>query len=60
MNEYFSEWKVFGVAAFIEDAWIKDFKDLERQIGIDKQERERKRKEDPQRVNQLKKDFNIE
>ena len=56
----FGSWSAFDVAAFVEGDWVKDFKELFERIEIEDKERERKRKESPDRINKLKEDFGIQ
>lgn len=58
-REYDPDWAVFGVEAFIEGEWLNDFTKLEKQIEINKEEREKKQREDPTRLEKLKRDFGI-
>lgn len=53
-------WSAFDTAAFVDGEWIKDFKELFERIEIEDKDRERKRRENPDRLNKLKEDFGIE
>jgi hypothetical protein len=57
---YDSTWKAFQINAFIEGDWIKDFTQLQQQIEIENEERERRKKEAPEKIMKLKEDFGIE
>ncbi|OGX08178.1 MAG: hypothetical protein A2Z88_03285 [Omnitrophica WOR_2 bacterium GWA2_47_8] len=56
----FGNWSVFGVSAFVEGDWIKDFQELLARIEFEDKEREKRKRENPERINKLKEDFGIE
>jgi hypothetical protein len=58
MDQYIGgNWTAFGVSAFIEGDWLKDFKKLEQKIVVEDKEREQKRKS--KEAEKLKEDFGI-
>lgn len=59
-DKYYSSWKPSSVKAFKEKDWIKDFRELKKQIDIDAKILEDKRKNDPNKINKLKADFDID
>jgi hypothetical protein len=48
------------IKAFVEGEWINDLKTLEQKINLEKEERKRRDREEPNKINKLKKDFGIE
>ncbi|MDO8511856.1 MAG: hypothetical protein Q7S57_01170 [bacterium] len=54
-----SEWSEFGVEAFIDGDWLKDFELLKKEINKQRYEKELQKAEDPEKVKQLKNNFGI-
>ncbi len=58
-REYDPDWSIFDVEAFVEGNWLGDFTQLQQQIQAAKEERERRERENPDKLAKLKKDFGI-
>ncbi len=56
-SRFLSEWKPFGIEAFIDGDWIEDFRALKKVKQKDERERALKEAEDSDRTAKLKKDF---
>lgn len=59
-SRFLSEWKPFGIEAFIDGDWIEDFRALKKAKQKDERDRAVKKAEDPDRTAKLKKDFGID
>ncbi len=58
-REYDPDWSIFGIEAFIEGDWIRDFQELKHRIEVEYEERKRREQNDPQKLASLKRNFGI-
>jgi len=59
-DKYNPDWSIFGIEAFVEGDWIGDFREMADKVESERVERERRKREDPQKLEKLKKDFGIQ
>lgn len=59
-GDYDSTWSPYGIEAFIDGEWIEDFRSLKKQKIKDDKERALKKAEDPEKTEEMKKNFGIE
>lgn len=59
-NEWGIDYRANSVDAFIDGDWVKDFKELDKELKKAEQEREREEFENPDEIAKLKKDFGIQ
>ena len=59
-SDYDSNWRPFGIEAFIDGDWIEDFQKLKIAREQDEKKRALKEAEDPEKTKKLKRDFGIE
>ena len=59
-EDEFPEWETFQIEAFKRGPWLEDFRALDARIIEEKREKEEKNRNDPDRLENLKRDFDLE